>query len=154
MIRAVLDPAGDDEALLLDWGDRTRALTLPWSQNVETVPLIDSDFSAHYARGQVSRQLKLSRRVRFESAAEQLEAQLEAADAISIGKELSLHIRVASLPFPVALPAIGSAGETSATSSHYIAADAVVVSVSPEMVPRTTHLVINYELSLGALVKQ
>jgi len=153
--RAVFDPGGSDELTLVDWGERIAELPkLPWEQGVERPRYAEADFAGVLPFGGVARELAISRRVEYTTHEAMQAALLDHDEAMPAQLTKALHIRVAALPFPDPLPAVGSGDETAATHTHHIAAEASIISAVPEDKAPAMAIVFRYRIALGALVKQ
>lgn len=154
VLRIVLDPGGSKELMLLDWGDESEPFALPWEQESDREPFVESDFPGVYARGNVFREVTFKRRIPYSTHHALVVAQFDYDEALPINVELAAHIRIGDLPLPASSPAIGDPAETSATYAHYIAAGAVLKAV--RQVPVIADGVLEQEitLQLGAIVKQ
>lgn len=158
MFRIVLDPAGGDETLLLDWGDAIRPLRTPTRQDDEVVQIAGADWSQVFCYGNGSTEIEVVRRLTFATHEELAEAQIDKALALPLNKTLALHLRVFDLSgqgsFPAASPAIGGGPEGTATHAHYIAAESSITSADPVPLSPGMHLEISYRIKVGQLVKQ
>lgn len=152
--RIVLDPGGADERALIDWGDSIEPLALPWSQRAQQVRPVRATHENVLARGNAARTLEIRKRETFATHEALHAGHMDATLGLPSGKTLALHLRVANLPFPDPLPAVGSAGETTATHAHYIAAAAVLREAEPIQNQPHMRITTTFRLILEEPVKQ
>lgn len=90
------DPSGTP-LVLLDFGDDTTAeLAIPWRQEIERFALIGADWGAFYARGNIAREVRVTKVAAYTDPASLREAILamDAALSARAGEHAPLRIAV------------------------------------------------------------
>ena len=145
ILRITFDPAGPAESLLLDWGDDTEPLVLPWRQTVQRDAVIGADWTEPWPRGNVQRTIRVVRRLAYADWKTAQAAMIAADAAWPVGAKAPLEIRVLDLA------ASTTGTETERTAYLYRAASAVVEAATPEPDPVFDAINWTIEIAVGRI---
>lgn len=145
--RIVFDPGGPNELVLVDWGELTVHPRPPWQQRVDRPKYVEAQHADVIALGGVSRDLTVSRAVRYAEGHEEAEADVFRRDAaMPAGKVGVLEIRVLDLT----AAATGTVQQRTATMFRTTAA---IKGARPVQTPGLTEVTYQYTIAVGKFVE-
>lgn len=143
-LRIVLDPGGVDY-LLLDWGQRTREISLPWNQQLDAEPLIGTDFEWFLPRGNTSRDWTFAALVEHADWESKSAAVFSRDAGIPRGKA-TLEVRVLNLD-------ADPAGNVASRTDALYTAEAAIRAMTPGAAVNPLHEWLEWTLKVGAFTE-
>lgn len=147
LLRITFAPGTVNELRILDWGDLSEVPLPPWAQTNQVEPGVLAAEALVVARGNLARQLVVTRRQIYDTAAALLTAGLDRDASLAN----MLHL-TAALSIRLLNQAVATGTETDRTLKHYTATQAAIKSMVPRPVPEELALDTVWTLDLGKIV--
>ena len=139
-LRVVFDPSGANY-MLLNWGQRTRDILLPWNQQIDSEGLIGSDFDYFTPRGNTSREWT------FYSLVEH--ADWEAKSAAAFSRDASIPRTKATLEVRVLDLSADPAGDVASRTDATYTASASIRAMNPSAAVNPLHEWLEWTVKVG-----
>lgn len=140
-LRIVFDPTGANY-LLLDWGQRTRDIVLPWNQQIDSEGLIGATHDFFTPRGNTSREWT------FYSLVEH--ADWEAKSAAVFSRDAGIPRTKATLEVRVLDLSADPSGDVASRTDALYTATASIRSMTPAAAVNPLHEWLEWTLKVGA----
>lgn len=148
LLRITIAPGTGSELRILDWGELSEVPLPPWAQTNQIEPGVLASEAMVVARGNLARQLVVTRRRTYATSAAMLTAALDLDAALAP----MLHL-TAALSIRLLDQAAATTGtETERTLKHYTATQSAIKSMVPRPVPEELALDTVWTLDLGKIV--